>query len=193
MTNKKKVILSIGVSLSLCILLCIIVVIAISFSRPYPSKYFFYLGDRITGTFTMSVAGIEYNPVDEMFEYENQGTQRLSSVDSGFSIKGGAYGSYKISFILDNKELYRLTGDKSFETYSSNPAITFQYINANWWHVTEMALSVEMIFIDDEWILNTKVVYTEPREDGSIFEGVVEKSFLYDEVMLDSGLVYFGL
>jgi len=112
---------------------------------------------------------------------------------SGFSIKGGEYGSYKISFLLDNKELYRLTGDTLFDAYTLNPILTYQYINTNWWHVTEMALTAEMVLINDEWIVNTKVVYSEPLESGIISEYTVERSFTYDEIMQGKGIVQFGV
>ena len=186
---KKKVIRCSIIGLAILL----IPVIVFMCSRPYPLKYFFYSGDRITGTFTMSVAGIKYEPVDEMLEYANQGTQRLNTNGAAFSIKGGNYGSYKISFVLDNKELHKLTGDEYFEVYTSNPALTFQYINTNWWHVTEMTLSAEMVLLNNEWTVNTKVVYTEPLENGSISENKVENSFSYDEIMSGDGLVYFGV
>jgi hypothetical protein len=143
----------------------------------------------------MTVNGIEYSPVEKILEYENTGTQRLQYDYSGFSIKGGKYGSYKISFLLDNKELHRLTGDPLFDTYATNPTLTYQYINTNWWHVTYMTLMVEMVLSsdDDEWVVNIKIVYSEPLESGTISESTVEKTITYTEIMQGRGIVQFGV
>ena len=149
--KKKIIIMSI-----LAFIVILFMAVLFLLRSPYPNKYRFYSGDRFTGTFTMTVNGTEYDPVDEILEYENTGTQRLHTDSSGFSIKGGNYGSYKISFLLDNKELYRLTGDAIFETYTTNPILTYQYINTNWWHVTKMTLTAEMVMENDEWVVNEK-------------------------------------
>lgn len=178
MKNKKAI-----VTISITLVLLIIAVVTLSKNR-------IYFGDRITGTFTMTVAGNEYDPVEPMLEYENEGTQRLTSSGSDFSIKGGKYGAYKIGFVLDNKELYKLTEDKQFDTYTSNPSLTFLYFNTNWWHVTKMTLTAEMKLINGEWMINTKVVYS---EDGGVSEGIVEETFSYNEIMSGNGTILFGI
>jgi len=183
MKNKKTVI-------TICIGLVLLVIAAGTLPDV---RNLIYRGDRIIGTFTMTVAGNEYDPVDEMLEFENEGTQRLASSGADFSIKGGKYGSYKISFVLDNKELYKLTGDKQFDMYTSNPLLTFQYVNTNWRHVTKMRLSAEMDSINGEWVVNTKVVYSEHLEDESVSENIVKKSFNYSGVMLGNGIIQFGI
>ena len=185
-TMKKKIIIT-----SCLAVLALTAFIAILFISPL--KYRFYSGDRITGTFVMTVNGADYDPVEEILEYENEGTQRLHNDNSGFSIKGGEYGSYKISFLLDNKELYRLTEDVIFDAYTSNPVLTYQYINTNWWHITEMALTAELDLVNDEWVVTAKVVYREPLESGITWETMVEKSFTYDEIMQGEGIVQFGV
>lgn len=141
----------------------------------------------------MKVNGVDYYPKEEMIEYEKEGPQRLNNDYSGFSIKGGAYGSYKISFLLDNKELYRLTEDPLFKSYTSTPILTYQYINTNWWHVTNMTLTAEMVLDHDEWVVNTKIVYSEPLKNGTLSERTLEKSFTYDEIMQNAGIIPFGL
>ena len=187
---KKKTI----IASSLAVLVSgLIIVTLLILSGSAPIKYRFYSGDRITGTFIMTVNGVDYNPDEEFLEYENTGTQRLHTDDSGFSIKGGRYGSYKIGFLLDNKELYRLTGDELFEAYASNQTLTYQYINTNWWHVTEMSLTAEMVLINGEWIVKTKIVYSEPLESGVISEYTVKKTFAYNEMMQGNGIVRFGI
>ncbi|MCL2152012.1 MAG: hypothetical protein FWH57_03475 [Oscillospiraceae bacterium] len=180
--------------IGIAVLMICIIISSVLFINKGSNKYRFYSGDRITGTFTMTVAGDEYDPVEEILEYENTGTQRLktTSID-GFSIKGGKYGSYKISFMLDNKELYRLTGDAFFEKQTSNPILTFQYINTNWWHVTNMTLTAEMIEENDEWVVNVEVVYSEPLKSGDIVDYYAEKSFTYAEIMQGFGIIQFGV
>ena len=154
-----------------------------------------YSGDRITGTFVMTVDGKEYNPVEESLEYENSGKQRLASDGlSSFSIKGGEYGCYKIGFLLDNEELYKLTGDESFQSYETNQWLIFEYINTNWWHITKMTLSAEMVLKDGEWIIYTKVIYAEKRENGDDSEyKPIEESFSYSEIMSGDGIIHFGV
>jgi len=186
--KKKIIIMSI-----LAFIVILFMAVLFLLRSPYPNKYRFYSGDRFTGTFTMTVNGTEYDPVDEILEYENTGTQRLHTDSSGFSIKGGNYGSYKISFLLDNKELYRLTGDAIFETYTTNPILTYQYINTNWWHVTKMTLTAEMVMENDEWVVNVKIVYSEPLESGTISETTVEKTITYTDIMQGKGIVQFGV
>jgi hypothetical protein len=156
-------------------------------------KYRSYSGDRITGTFAIAVDGREYIPDVQMFEFENKGTQRLHIDIAGFSIKGGEYGPYKISFKLENKELYNLTGDSYFSSLTSDPILTYQYLNSNWWNVTEMQLTAEIIYENEEWVVYTKVVYREPSEIGIIIENTVEKSFTYEELVRGHGTITFGL
>lgn len=153
----------------------------------------FYSGDRITGTFNMTVTGHEYDPVDETLEYDNGGTQRLTSSGSNFSIKGNEYGGYKIGFVLDNKEIYHLTKDNKFKTYTDNPSITYYYIKTSWWKVTKMKLTAELAFIDDQWIVKTKAVYSETKENGGNKEKSTEKTFSYDEIMSGNEILQFGL
>lgn len=152
-----------------------------------------YFGDRITGGFLMTVAGKTYFPTDGILEYENTGTQRLTGVTEDFTIKGGQYGSYKIGFVLENEELYELTKDDIFKSYNSDPTLEFFYVNANWWHVTKMDLTAEMVLSKGKWIVNCKAVYREPLENGGVEEYTVEKSFTYKEIMEGKGIVHFGL
>lgn len=187
---KKKIIIASSLTVFILVLIMISLIVL---SNPVPTKYRFHSGDRITGIFTMTVNGVDYYPIEKILEYENEGTQRLHDDYSGFSIKGGKYGSYKISFLLDNKELCQLTGDTLFEAYTSNPILTYQYINTKWWNVTEMTLTAEMMLKNGEWIVNTKIVYKEPLESGIISEHVVENSFTYDEIMQGKGIIQFGV
>jgi len=57
--KKKKFVIS-----TLAFLVLLSVAIVFFLRSPYPNKYRFYSGDRITGTFAMTVSGIEYNPVE---------------------------------------------------------------------------------------------------------------------------------
>ena len=172
-----------------------IIVTAVSVSNIGYLKTRLYFGDRITGTFVLTVGEEKYIPTEQLLEYENEVTQKLNlDAMSSFSIKGGKYGSYKIGFLLDNEELYRLTGDEIFRSYETNPTLIFQYINTNWWHITEISLSAEMVMIDGEWVVNTKVVYSESNENRGISEySPIEKSVLYSELMSKNGIVQFGV
>ncbi len=186
---KKKWIISISV-----ILLLILISLSILLMRIPYFKNRIYLKDRITGTFSMLVDGKPYNPTDETLEYEDDGTQRLADDGAGnFTIKGGEYGRYKIGFILENDELFELTQDPIFKSYDSDPTLTFFYINANWWHITKMTLTAEMVLSGDKWVINCKVVYKESTEDGGFIENTAQKSFTYDEVMAGNGIIRFGL
>ena len=185
--SNKKILCNIGITFTILVI-AVVVLCNLNFIKTR-----FYFGDRITGTFSMTVDGKEYDPIEEMLEYENEGTQRLTTSISGFSIKGGSYGSYKIGFLLDNKELYKLTGDEKFNLYTTNSLLTFQYINTNWWHITKMTLTAEMSLVDGEWIISTKVVYSEPLENGEVSESTVEKVFKYDEIISGNGVVPFGV
>ena len=183
---KKKLIISI------CIIsIFIIGILFIAF--PY-LKNRIYTDDRITGTFSMTIMGKLYNPTDETLEYESEGTQRLKNDGVGnFSIKGGEYGGYKIGFILENDKLFELTQDSIFESYESDPTLTFFYINANWWHITEMTLTADMVLSGEHWVINCKAVYKESTDNGRFSENTVEKSFTYDEVIAGNGIIQFGL
>lgn len=177
----------------ICIFVALLIAIGVFFQTPF-IKTRLYFGDRITGSLSMTVAGKPYNPAEETLEYENQGTQRLKDDSAGnFSIKGGKYGGYKIGYILENKELYKLTQDAKFESYESDQTLTFLYINANWWHVTEMTLTADMVLLGDQWVINCTVVYKESTEGGSYTENTVQKSFTYDEVIAGNGIIQFGL
>jgi hypothetical protein len=133
------------------IVFLIISVILIAFAFTLSNHYYkdrSYSGDRITGTFIMTVSGKEYNPVEKMLYFHDKDTQRLSTSGSSFSIKGGEYGPYEIIFLLDNKELYKLTGDIQFDLYTKNPQLTFRYFNSNWWRITRMELSAEIFLVE---------------------------------------------
>ncbi len=185
---KKKWIIFISVVLTL-----ILISVILLMTLPY-FKNRIYTGDRITGTFSMTVAGKPYKPTDETLEYENNGTQRLADDGAGnFTIKGGKYGGYKIVFILENDKLFELTQDPIFESYDSDPTLTFFYINANWWHITEMTLTAEMVLSDEQWVINCKAVYKESTENGGFSENTAQKSFNYNEVITGNGAIQFGL
>jgi len=47
--------------------------------------------------------------------------------------------------------------------------------------------------INGEWVVNTKVVYSEHLEDESVSENIVKKSFNYSGVMLGNGIIQFGI
>jgi len=178
----------------ICIILALLFIAgAVLMMCPY-LKNRIYAGDRITGTFSMTVEGKAYSPTDETLEYENTGTQRLKNDGAGnFSIKGGQYGGYKLGFILENDRLFELTQDPVFTFYDSNPTLTFFYINANWWHVTEMILAADMRLSDGQWIVDCKVVYKESTESDGFKDETVEKSFSYDEIITGNGTIQFGL
>lgn len=65
---RKKIIIT--SCLAVLVLTAFIIVLFVS-----PVKYRFYSGDRITGTFIMTVNGVDYDPAEEILEYENEGTQ----------------------------------------------------------------------------------------------------------------------
>ena len=161
--------------------IAIIGILAFAINSPY-IKTRIYIGDRITGFFAMSVDGKPYEPVDKTLEYENTGTQRLSTDIDGFKIKGGKYGMYNIGFILENKELYKLTNDDVFLTYPDKTNLCFRYLNTNWWHITNMNLTADLTKENGEWKLNVKAVYTESPEDGLHKAKIVEKTFDYSDV-----------
>ena len=141
-----------------------------------------YFGHRITGTFTMLVDGKSYQPTKKYFKYEGSGKAELPMINRlpYFFIKAGKYGMYEIEFVLDNKELYTLTGDETFLTYDVNPSLLFQYISYNWWHITEMTLSAEIAMYDGKWIVTAKVIRSESDEMCGSFEyAPIEESFDY--------------
>ena len=183
---KKKGILIFGIA---TFTLAFLGIVLVGLTRHYPAKYFFYLSDRITGTITVSVDGKEYVPVEGILN-DNSGTHRLLLSDSKFSLKGGNYGVYKISFELDNEELFKVTGEECFKTYTSNPFLTFKYFNTNWWHVTKMTLTAEIVLVNDEWVVNVKVVYSNPSENGSVSEYAVEEILSYDDIVAGSEICF---
>ena len=189
MSNLKKKIIVFSIIVFIFIIV-VAAIINIDYLKPR-----LYSGDRITGTIIIAVNGEKYYPNVETFEYENNGTQRLSyDGTSNFSIPGGKYGSYRIGFELDNKELYRLTKDVLFLSYETDPMLFFQYINTNWWHVTNMELSVEMENHNGEWILNTKVYYQENSEDGTESNyPPTEKTISYSDVIAGNNTIQFGV
>jgi len=160
--------------------------------------YRLHIGDRITGTFSMTVAGEPYRPADATLGFfdGDKGAQKIK-FDGGssgkFSIKGGEYGKYTIGFILDNEELYKLTRNPKFLSYNCDPTLTFEYVNANWWHVTKLTLTAEMVSLNDTWAIKCKAVYREPTERGAIMEHTAEKYLFYNEVMAGEASLYFGL
>jgi len=173
--------------------LAIVVIIAIKSNNYLKTRIYF--GDRITGTFVIQVVGKEYQPVEKYFEYESSEKAKLP-IDGlpYFFIKGGKYGPYIIEFSLNNEALYWLTGDDSFLSYETNSTLVFRYFNANWWHITELILSAEIVMQDGEWIVHTKVFCRESNESGGYSDHPPnEKSFKYSDITSDDNILRFGI
>ncbi len=121
----------------------------------------FYLDDRITGTIFVSVEGKEYSHMKKSIEYENNGTERLQTVNASkgqsFTIEGGEYGLYKLTFSLENKDLYEITGESFFDEIKKPTPINILFFNTNNWHVVDLTIFIELNKIEEDWIITTSV------------------------------------
>ena len=190
--GKQKQYFKVGaVTVSILLVLSVLTLAIVQFitnSNHIKGRY--YPDDRITGSFSMTVSGERYDP-DIKIPEDNSGSNRLTASASGFSIVGDEKELYTISFLLDNKELYRLTGDPQFDLFDENPVITFEYFKTSWWHFTTMTLTAEMVVVDNEWIVKIRADHRWPSDGTKFYEDTVEKSFTYNEVMSGDGIIRF--
>ena len=143
--------------------------------------YRFYPFDRITGEFEITVNGKKINAFDEYYEYENGGKIRLENDTENFKIKGGAYGVYRIGFVLNGDMLYQLTNDDKFIKYG-DVDLSIDYFNTNWWHISTFNIEFDVIEENSEWYVNCDVQLKEPTEDFKIITSNESSKIKLDEI-----------
>lgn len=162
-------------------------------SKPY-LRVRLYLGDRITGTFSMAIEGNKYVPVNKTIKFEGKKSPLLTDGDN-FRFRGGNYGIYEIESLIENKALFKATNDPIFLKYGDKTQYTISYYNTDWWHITNIKVNADIIKDKNgEWIINTKVHYGIQWEDGSLKEFNVAKSYRYAEIASNGkAVVHFGM
>ncbi|PWM43840.1 MAG: hypothetical protein DBX47_06470 [Clostridiales bacterium] len=187
--KKQKFILIITVIICVVIITTIIVV-----NIPY-FRVRLYTADRITGTFSMNIEGVDYKPLKESFEFDGACIKKTNDNNGYFSLKGGKYGAYNIGFYIENNILAGITKDESFNSLTDSTLLLFTYINSNWWNITEINLNADLVQENNQWILKIKVDYREQQEDGSApLRHTYETTFNYIETAKKEEInVYFGL
>ena len=107
-----------------------------------------YKGDRITGEMTITLNGKECFPTSaNAFFDDSELTVTLDK--SSFALKGGEQGLYVIDFILDRQYLYQLTGERCFAEMTDDLRIVLKYPNKKWYYITEMEISVTLVYDGD--------------------------------------------
>ena len=183
---KKKII-------ALSFFIVFIVVIILSQTIPF-IKNRIYFGDRIIGTINMTVDGKQFVPSGILVQEENDSPYKVTlDKSTKFSIKGGMYGGYKISFVLNNNELSELTGNTAFKSDTDSTSLNFTYVNTNWWHITDINFTVQIVLVEDEWVVNCKVTYKESLEEGGFSEKTIVKSLPFKNIYTEQIILQFGL
>lgn len=152
-----------------------------------------YFGDRITGTFNISVNGVEYIPADTSWQFDNGSEQELNGGAESFSIKGGEYGTYNIIFTLDNSKLAELTGGEVFSKLPENTRLVCTYVNDNRQNITSMNLTADLSQKDGRWVLKIKAQYSK-NIDGNTIDDVFETQADYIQSAQNGEIqVHFGI
>lgn len=186
MKTKRKIII-------IVILVTVVSLIAFLLNMPF-IKVRLYRGDRISGTFNMSVNNQEYDPMEASVEYENNGTSRLTQDGKNFSIKGGEYGLYDITVYLDNGVIADIADDNSFKSYPENTSLSFLYLNANNWNISNIDINVKLEKEENEWKLIINISFKYLAEDYKTYiTENINKVFTYEDVVNTGAVIQFGL
>lgn len=178
----KKVFLIIATILAFVIVLC-----TFNYKWIY---YRFYPFDRITGKYEITVNNKEVYPVEEYYEYENDGRIRLTNDTENFRIKGGSYGKYDIGFVLSDEVLYNLTNDEKFKD-CGDIDLSIAYLNTNWWHISEIDIDIDIVKENGEWYVCYDLELEEPTENFQIKTSKVSKKIKMSEI--DSVGIMIGM
>ena len=160
------------------IIAVVLVICAFNYKWIY---YRFYPFDRITGEYDISVNGKEINSVDEYYIYDNSNKVRLENNTENFKIKGGKYGKYEIGFVLSEDDLYQLTNDERFKG-NGNIDLSVAYLNANWWHISELDIEIDIVKENGEWYVCYNVELEEPFENFEITTSNISKKIKLSEI-----------
>ena len=153
-----------------------------------------FSGDRITGSFNMSVNNIEYDPVEASVKYEKSGTYRLTQNGNDFSIKGGEYGRYDIVFYLENRIFFDITDDNSFNNYPEQTPLCFSYINAPNWNIADIYIKVSLEKEGDDWNLVVNILHKYLTEDYKTYATeYIDNVFIYKDIINTGAVIQFGL
>lgn len=140
----------------LTVVLVVCLIIGITIYSNYEWLYTrCYFGNRVEGVYSVTVEGkdIEVTAV----EYEINGEEaNYKANDREFSAKNGEYGIHKIRFVLNNNDLYSLTGDKYFNN-NEKTIVGIDYFNTNWWHIFKLDVKLNLAKTPDGWVVETHV------------------------------------
>lgn len=155
-----------------------LVVCSINYNWLYYRVYPF---DRITGEYEITVNGKSPRLAEEYYEYADDGKIRLQNDTEDFSIKGGEYGRYTIGFVIDDKELFELTGDERFKE-TKDLELSVVYHNLNWWHISELDIEIDVACENGEWYVYYNIDLEEPGEDFRGRKSNTRKKISIDEI-----------
>lgn len=178
-----------AILISLAVILALAIASIAIFSIP-SVRIRLYLGDRITGTFKMTVNSDKESGLvsGESVEHENDGKARLDFNGSDFYISGGEYGSYHMIFNVNNDMLAALTGDVFFKLLPEHTPITVTYINSNRYNITSIDITADLTEENGEWILTLKAEY-EVYDGKNPVHKTAEQKIKYGQ----SAELFFGL
>ncbi|PKM63391.1 MAG: hypothetical protein CVU97_00180 [Firmicutes bacterium HGW-Firmicutes-21] len=163
------------------------------FNTPY-MKVRMFNGDCITGSFNMTVNGMEYIPTEITFGYDNNETSRLTTSGKKFSIKGGRYGLYNIVFYLENDTFADIANDNLFKDYPSNTPLRLEHYNSNNWNITNIDIKAKLEFEDEEWILDVNISYRYLTDDYKTYSTKeIKFSYEYKDFAKHGGEISLGI
>ena len=150
-----------GIVLAAVIVLCtLIYTIKPIYYRVYPF-------DRFTVNYTVSYNGEEVKCREIYCLYEDEAVSVRKSGAHRLKIRGGQYGIYDISFVVNTKSLYTLT-DYNEDFLAIEPFdCRFRYFNTNWWHITDFDIHIDCFEADGEWYAKCIMNVSEPDADES--------------------------
>lgn len=115
----------------------------------------FYTGNRVEGVYSITVEGKELKI--QQFNYMlNDCDIEYKFDEEGFSTKIGEYGVHKIRFIIDNDQLYEITGDEAFHD-GGFTEVGIDYFNTNNWHIFKLDINLNITKTADGWVVETNV------------------------------------
>ena len=124
-----------------------------------------YFKNRITGHINILINGVETELSMIKYITPDSSDENTLVINNGiFELKGGEYGQYEFIITISNDVFYSKSEKATSINTASDTVIKFNYINSNWWNITDMFLKIEMNENDGDRILTLSATYAEASE-----------------------------
>ena len=127
----------------------------IIYTRLYPF-------DRITGSRSVSVNGVNLEGTEVYYKYENDEIVSVGRGPNKFFAHGKGYGVNKIIIVLNRDKLNNLANDIVLDNDENE--IVISVFNTNWWHIIDINAAFDIVYETDGWYADCNIQYSVMEE-----------------------------